>query len=185
MHPINATDLKILAELIKNSKASFVEIGKKLNLHPNVVAYRINKMENLGIIKEYTALIDLEKIGLSEQVCIGASFPEGSEKDKVLEQIATIPQILKVVSSWGSPEGIVFLVGKNKEDVDKAISKLRNLNVKIEYTASIIKTYRDGGLDEFLNQLAEEFGNGKDRKRSKNVEDELFKRTLEGKSLLV
>jgi len=169
MHSIDATDLKILAELIKNAKATFVEIGKKLNLHPNVVAYRINKMENLGIIKEYTTIIDLEKIGLSEQVCIGASFPEGSEKDKVLEQIATIPQIIKAVSSWGSPEGIVFLVGKNKEDVDKIISKLRSLNVKIEYTASIIKTYRDGGLDEFLNQLAKEIGNENNQKRSKNM----------------
>jgi DNA-binding Lrp family transcriptional regulator len=168
MYSIDAIDLKILAELTKNAKASFVEIGKKLNLHPNVVAYRVNKMENLGIIREYTAVIDLEKIGLSEQVCIGARFPEGSEKDKVLEQIAMIPQTVKVISSWGSPEGIIFLVGKNKEEIDKAISKLRNLNVKIEYAASIIKTYRNGGLDCFLNQLAEEIENGKNRKRIEN-----------------
>ncbi|MEM3754528.1 MAG: winged helix-turn-helix transcriptional regulator [Candidatus Bathyarchaeia archaeon] len=168
MHSIDSIDLKILAELTKNAKASFVEMGKKLNIHPNVVAYRVNKMENLGIIKEYTAIIDLEKIGLSEQVCVGAKFPEGAEKDKVLEQIATIPQTVKIISSWGSPEGIVFLVGKNKEEIDRAISKLKSLNVKIEYVASIIKTYRNGGLNCFLKQLAEEIGNGENRKQVRN-----------------
>jgi len=37
---LDETDLKILAELAENSKSSYVEIGRKLGLHPNVVGYR-------------------------------------------------------------------------------------------------------------------------------------------------
>ena len=152
----DATDLRILAELVRNGKASFVDIGKKMNLHPNVIAYRINKMEQMGIIREYTVVLDLEKLGVSEQVYVGGSFPDHTERDQVLEQIAAIPQTVQVVSSLGLPEGMIFLVGKNKADVDKAISKLRNLNMKIEYTASIIKTYEKGHLGNFLKLLADE-----------------------------
>jgi len=159
----DATDLRILAELVGNGKASFVDIGKKLNLHPNVVAYRINKMEQMGIIREYTVILDLEKLGVSEQVYVGGSFPEHTERDQILEQIATIPQTVQVVSSLGSPEGIIFLVGKNKADVDKVISKLRNLNMRIEYTASIIKTYEKGQLGNFLKLLADEIQNPQER----------------------
>lgn len=61
----DSTDLKILAELVENAKSSFVDIGKKLELHPNVVAYRVNKLERLGIIKDYTTRLDLEKLGKS------------------------------------------------------------------------------------------------------------------------
>ncbi|HXZ97790.1 MAG TPA: winged helix-turn-helix transcriptional regulator, partial [Candidatus Acidoferrum sp.] len=71
----DSTDLKILAELVDNAKSSFVDIGKKLDLHPNVVAYRVNKLERSGVIKDYTTRLDLEKLGLSEQIFVAASLP--------------------------------------------------------------------------------------------------------------
>lgn len=153
---IDSTDLKILAEVVENAKASFVDIGRKLQLHPNVVAYRINKMERLGVIKEYTANLDLEKLGLGEQIYVGASFPGDSEREAVLEQIAAMPQTVRLVSSLGEPESIVFLIGKNKTEVDRAMCKLRNMNVRIEYTGSIIRTYEEGRLGNFLKLLASE-----------------------------
>lgn len=156
MITVDSTDLKILAELVENSNATFVSIGKKLHLHPNVVAYRVNRMEQAGIIKEYTAVLDLEKLGLSEQVCLGANFSSHQERDEVLKQISSIPETIKVFSSLGSPESIVFLAAKNKDDVEKAISKLRSLNIKVEYTASIIKTYSEGQLGNMLKTLAKQ-----------------------------
>jgi Lrp/AsnC family leucine-responsive transcriptional regulator len=152
---INSADLKILAELVHNSKATLADIGKKLGLHPNVVAYRINKMENLGIIKDYTVNLDLEKLGLIEQIYLGTTFPAHSERDTLLKQISALPQSITVVSSFGSPEGIVHLVGKSKEDIDKVITRLRELNVKIEYAAPVIKTYQNGNIGNFLKMMAE------------------------------
>jgi Lrp/AsnC family leucine-responsive transcriptional regulator len=152
---VNSTDLKILAELVYNSKDTLANIGNRLGLHPNVVAYRINKLEGLGIIRDYTITLDLEKLGLTEQVYLGATFPGHSERDAVLKKISTLPQSVTVVSSLGSPEGIVLVVGKSKEDIDRVISKLRELNVKIEYTASVIKTYQDGKIGNFLKMMAE------------------------------
>lgn len=153
---IDATDYKILAELVENSKSSFAEIGRKLSLHPNVVAYRVNKLERNGIIKDYTAQLDLEKLGVAEQILVGASFPRDAERDAVIEKIAAIPQTVKVVSSLGEPEGLVFLVGKNKSEIEKLMTKLRSLNIKIEYTGSIIRTFEEGRLGNFLKILANE-----------------------------
>ena len=153
---IDATDYKILAELVDNSKSSFAEIGRKLSLHPNVVAYRVNKLERTGIIKDYTAYLDLEKLGLAEQILVGASFPRDVERDDIIEKIAAIPQTVKVVSSLGEPEGLVFLIGKNKTEIDKLMTKLRSLDIKIEYTGSIIRTFEEGRLGNFLKILASE-----------------------------
>lgn len=153
----DSTDLKILAELVENSKSSFVDIGKRLDLHPNVVAYRVNKLERLGIIRDYTTRLDLEKLGLSEQIFVAASLPNNSEREHVLQEIASMPQTIQVVSSLGEPESILFLVGKNKSDVDKTMWKLRNMNVRIEHTGSIVRTYEEGGLRNFLRLLAKEF----------------------------
>ena len=156
MKMIDATDYKILAELVDNSKSSFAEIGRKLSLHPNVVAYRVNKLERSGIIKDYTAYLDLEKLGLAEQILVGASFPRDVERDDIIEKIAAIPQTVKVVSSLGEPEGLVFLIGKNKTEIEKLMTKLRSLDIKIEYTGSIIRTFEEGRLGNFLKILASE-----------------------------
>ena len=162
---IDATDLKILAELADNAKYSFAEIGRRLSLHPNVVAYRVNKLERAGIIKDYRADIDLEKLGVTEQILIGASFPRDVEREDVIEKIAAIPQTVKVVSSLGEPESIVFLVGKNKAEIEKLMSKLRSLNIKIEYTGSIIRTFDEGRLGSFLKILASEQENAQSQSK--------------------
>jgi Lrp/AsnC family leucine-responsive transcriptional regulator len=154
---LDGTDFKILAELVQNAKYSYAEIGRKLSLHPNVVAYRVNKLEKSGIIRDYTAEVDLEKLGVAEQILVGASFPRDSERDDIIEKIAAIPQTVKVVSSIGEPESLVFLVGKNKSEIEKLMSKLRSLNLKIEYTGSIIRTFEEGRLGNFLKILANEY----------------------------
>jgi Lrp/AsnC family leucine-responsive transcriptional regulator len=153
---IDSTDFKILAELVENAKYSFAEIGRRLSLHPNVVAYRVNKLERTGIIKDYRAELDLEKLGVAEQILVGASFPRDVERDDIIQKIAAIPQTVKVVSSIGEPEGLVFLVGKNKSEIEKLMTKLRSLNVKIEYTGSVIRTFDEGKLGNLLKLLAGE-----------------------------
>lgn len=151
---IDYTDLRILSELVENSKKSLVKLGKKLSLHPNVVAYRIKKMEKEGIIKDYTVELDYGKLGINEQVYVGLSLPANSEREEILEQIMAIPQTMKVISSLGSLESIILLVGKDKAEIDEAISKLKIFNVKMEYTAPVIRTYGNKDSGNFMKLLA-------------------------------
>src|SRR2546427_10111823 len=101
---LDGTDLRILAELAENSKSSYVEIGRKLGLHPNVIGYRVNRLEDSGIIKEYTTLIDYSKLGLSEQVLVAANFPSSSSRADIIKRISEIPGTVSIISSLGSPE---------------------------------------------------------------------------------
>src|SRR6266700_6047466 len=130
---LDGTDLRILAELVENSKQSYVEIGRKLALHPNVIAYRVNRLEDAHIIREYTTLIDFSKLGLSEQVLVAANFPSTGSRDDILKQISEIPGTVSIISSLGSPEGLLFIVAKNKENVNLFLSKLRSRNLDIEF----------------------------------------------------
>jgi DNA-binding Lrp family transcriptional regulator len=168
---IDSIDFKILAELVDNAKYSFAEIGRKLSIHPNVVAYRVNKLEKTGIIKDYRADLDLEKLGVTEQILVGASFPRDVERDDIIQKIAAIPQTVKVVSSLGEPEGLVFLVGKNKSEVEKLMTKLRSLNLKIEYTGSIIRTFEEGRMGNLLKLLASD----QERAESRNTNETITK----------
>jgi DNA-binding Lrp family transcriptional regulator len=63
MKKIDAKDLEILYQLDLNSRQSISTIGKKMNLHKNVVRYRIKQLERYGIIKNYYTVIDPFKLG--------------------------------------------------------------------------------------------------------------------------
>ena len=63
MVKIDLKDRKILYELDLNSRQSLTAIGKKVGLKKDVVSYRIKKLEDEGIIKNYYAFIDTFRLG--------------------------------------------------------------------------------------------------------------------------
>jgi len=63
MVKIDRKDREILYQLDLNSRQSFAQIGKKVGLPKTVVAYRINKLKELGAIKNFYTVIDAFKLG--------------------------------------------------------------------------------------------------------------------------
>jgi len=63
--PKNKIDEEILTSLSLNARSSFTEIGKKVNLTPEAVAYRIKKIKEEGFITGFKTRLNFEKIGLS------------------------------------------------------------------------------------------------------------------------
>lgn len=63
MEEIDLKDRKILYELDTNSRQSFSRLGKKVGLHKDVIAYRVKKLQEKGIIKCFYTEIDDYKLG--------------------------------------------------------------------------------------------------------------------------
>ncbi|CCM78832.1 MULTISPECIES: Lrp/AsnC family transcriptional regulator [Rhizobium] len=59
MYEIDALDRKIIRQLRLNSRISNVDLGKEVGLSASACLRRIALMEKAGIIKGYTALIDV------------------------------------------------------------------------------------------------------------------------------
>ena len=57
-YAMDALDRKILACLRENARANATEIGSRINLSTSAVIERIRKMENSGLIRQYTVVLD-------------------------------------------------------------------------------------------------------------------------------
>jgi len=60
---LDEIDQKILNLLSENSRMSYVEIGKKVNLSRVAVKSRIDTLEEKGVIEQYSIIINPQKIG--------------------------------------------------------------------------------------------------------------------------
>ena len=63
MLKIDKKDLEILYQLDINSRQSLKSIGSKVFLKKNVVKYRIEKLINNGVIKNFYTSINFRKLG--------------------------------------------------------------------------------------------------------------------------
>ena len=55
---------KILDEFLSDSRRSFREIARSLDIAPGTVVSRVNQAESLGIIEKYTAKLNHKALGL-------------------------------------------------------------------------------------------------------------------------
>lgn len=68
MTDLDITDKKILTLLQLNSKVNIKEIALKTGLTQTPIYERIKRLEKSGIIKNYIAVLDKEKIGFTVEV---------------------------------------------------------------------------------------------------------------------
>ncbi len=60
---LDEKDMKIIEILMGNARASYSEIAKALGVSDVAVIKRVRKLEQQGIIKKYTILVDPKKLG--------------------------------------------------------------------------------------------------------------------------
>src|SRR5258708_16538926 len=61
---MDAIDRRILAILQENGRLSNQEIAERVNLSPSPCLRRIRRLEEIGVIRGYVALLDAQKLGL-------------------------------------------------------------------------------------------------------------------------
>ena len=59
---VDELDKRILSVLLEDGRASCREIARILGVSPATVAKRLKKLENSGLVKGYTALLDLQEL---------------------------------------------------------------------------------------------------------------------------
>ena len=60
---LDVKDRKILYNLDLNSRQSFSQVGKKVGLPKNTVGYRVKKLEEEGIIRNFYTVVDIYNLG--------------------------------------------------------------------------------------------------------------------------
>ena len=60
---LDKTDLQILRILQENARITVKDLARKVHLSPTPVFERLHRMENEGIIRRYTAILDAAKLG--------------------------------------------------------------------------------------------------------------------------
>ena len=90
---LDEIDHQILDMLIDNTRIPFTDIAKKLLISAGTVHVRVKKMEEAGIIRGSSLMLDYKKLGYSFIAYVGVYLTNTSQTKFVLERINEIPYV--------------------------------------------------------------------------------------------
>ena len=122
MH-IDDLNWAILAELQKNARVSFSEIGRKVGLTSPAVAERVKKMEDSGIIQSYRTHLSHQKTGYQLRAIITLRAFTGRLK-AFLETVKTFKEVVNCYRITGNENIIMEVVLHDQVHLEKLIDQL-------------------------------------------------------------
>ncbi len=120
---VDQIDQLILDVLNINSRISFADIGRKINLSPSAVRERIQKLEDHEIIKNYTAEIDYSKVGYGIEAFVILKLYSGKLK-LFLNESHKFSEIKKAYRITGSQNIHMKVILKNQLHLQEFIDQL-------------------------------------------------------------
>jgi DNA-binding Lrp family transcriptional regulator len=130
---LDEKDSAILSLIQENSKYTARQIAKKINSPITTVFAKTKRMEELGIIKEYRAILSPEKLNLGTVAFVLASVSYTTKTNgapvsqrEVAEEIAKFPEVQEVQIITGDWDLLVKLRAENVDAIGKfVVDKLR------------------------------------------------------------
>ena len=142
MNKLDNNDQKLLRLIKEDSKLSVQSLAKETGLPPTTVHNRIKKLEQLGIIRRYTADIDWRKAGKQILAFILVSFeyilPTGGkvQQEDAAKEIRGMPDVEEVSILTGGADMLVKVRAKDLDELN-GLSCFREVDLRV---------FRGGGM---------------------------------------
>tara|TARA_Y100001954_G_scaffold91984_1_gene100775 strand:- start:215 stop:670 length:456 start_codon:yes stop_codon:yes gene_type:complete len=142
---LDATDRTILAALLEDARISQRGLAKRVGVAQGTITNRLRRLEEMGVIKGYTVLLDAESIGWTMTVITGLRIQKGTMID-VQQQIAADPRVFAVYDVTGDYDSMVLARVQGRKDLDDLTKTVFTMEgVQRSITQVVLNTVKEDG----------------------------------------
>lgn len=91
---LDATNLRLLAELLADPRLTMAELARRLKMSAPAVTDRVQRLEEAGVIKGYSLLIEPRALGFPVAAYVRVR-PEPRQLQKLAELAAQTPEVVE------------------------------------------------------------------------------------------
>jgi Lrp/AsnC family transcriptional regulator, leucine-responsive regulatory protein len=144
---LDEKDAKILEILQKDGRTSNVELARAVELTPSATSERLRKLEERGLIKGYTALLNPDALGLGllAFIFIRVDDPEDLVEGTA-EALSALPSVLELHHLAGEDCFLVKVRARDTNDLYKILRDElgRFKTIRSTRTTIVLKTVKEG-----------------------------------------
>ena len=123
---VDEKDKRILEMLLEDGRRSFREMAKVLGMSDVAVRKRVLKLERMGIISGYTALVDPKALGYSVISLTGVDVEPG-ELLSVARELASKPYVRSAWLTTGDHELMLEVWARDEAEMETIIREIKAL----------------------------------------------------------
>lgn len=150
MPQLDKIDREILRILQIDGKISLQALSEQLNLSTSPCWRRVKRLQDMGVIKGYAALLDAKKLGLQAQAFLQVSLIDHREETiQAFDRfVQNEPQVVECASITGRNDYLLKVVANDPEALEHFIMKrvLRLGLVGASYTNFVLKNTKSSSV---------------------------------------
>lgn len=118
-------DKNILSKLQSNGRMSMVDLAKETHMSESTCLRRTKALEEKGVIKGYSAVLDAEEAGFGVLAFVQVSIDQKNEAafDKFKLAVIEHPLILECYSLSGAYDHLMKVVARSNKELSRFILK--------------------------------------------------------------
>jgi Lrp/AsnC family leucine-responsive transcriptional regulator len=140
---IDRADRNIVLVLQENARATLAEIAERVDLSPSAVKRRIDRLEEDGVIRGYTALVDDSRLGNPLEAFCELTFAGTSKVADIVGIGEGISEVEAVFTTAGDPDALALIRVRDVAHLTAVIDRLRRSGrVTGTKTLMVLDTWR-------------------------------------------
>lgn len=138
-------DVKILQCLTKDARMNASQISAQVNLSVSAVIERMKKMENSGLIRGYTALIDERLAGYDVQALISVRLEHPKYNQSFARQMCEHSCVLECFYITGDFDYMARVSAGSTEELTKVLNDIKQIpGVSLTRTYVVLENIKQG-----------------------------------------
>jgi DNA-binding Lrp family transcriptional regulator len=137
MDRLDETDERILTELAEHARATFSEIGERVNLSAPAVKRRVDRLVERGVIRGFTTVIDRNVLGWNTEAYVQVYCHGTIAPDELRRAWVEIPEVVDAATVTGTADAILHVLARDMRHLEAALERIRS-SADIERSESIV-----------------------------------------------
>ena len=134
---VRITNLELIRVLKEDARRPYVDLARIFGVSEAAVRKRIRRLEEEGVIRKYTVVVDLRRLGYGVHVLIG--LDASPEKFlSVVEELKKLDEVINLYTSTGDHMMLAECWFKDSQELSEFVKKLNNLDGVIRVCPAII-----------------------------------------------
>ena len=128
-------DSKLLDRLQKDGRASWADLGKLVGLTPPAAAERVRKLEESGVIRGFTAVVDPSSVGAGLTSMVFVTIDRPKDRKPFLDLVNRLPEIQECHHVAGDHDYLLKIRCRGTADLERVVSE------EIKSLSGVVRTY--------------------------------------------
>lgn len=134
---LDDVDRRILELLTRDGRRSASDVGREVGLSPAAAKRRIDRLEQLGVIAGYRAVLDHARLGSQIEAFVELRFAGRTQVDDIEGAVAGMPEVVEAFTTAGDPDALVRVRATDLDHLKRIVDRIRRTG-KVTGTKTLI-----------------------------------------------